>query len=98
MNLYDFMKSLIPFSITSGNKSINHYLLNGESGLEKSEFVNIYFNDSDGKRELVYEMVLSAILPKEWGSNEEPVEISQGQELGAVLVDIQGSFSVYKFV
>ena len=98
MNLYDLMKSLSPFSITTSNKSINHYLLNGESGLEKNEFVNVYYNDTDGKREFVYEMILSAALPKEWGSNEEPKEISNGQELGAILVDIQGSFSVYKFV
>ena len=68
MNLYDFMKSLIPFSITTSNKNINHYLLNGESGLEKNEFINVYYNDNDGKRELVYELLLSALLPKEWGS------------------------------
>jgi hypothetical protein len=72
------MKSLIPFSITTSNKAINHYLLNGESGLEKNEFVNIYFNDNDGKRELVYDLILSSILPKEWGSNDEPIEIANG--------------------
>lgn len=78
MNLYDFMKSLIPFSITTQNKSINHYLLNGESGLEKNEFINVYYNDSDGKRELVYELVLSATLPKEWGTGDEPKDIEIG--------------------
>jgi hypothetical protein len=62
------MKSLIPFSITTSNKSINYYLLNGESGLEKNEFINIYYNDTIGKRELLYELILSACLPKEWGS------------------------------
>ena len=66
-NLYDFMKSLIPFSITTSNKSLNHYLLSGDSGLEKNEFINVYYNDTAGKRELVYELVLSATLPKEWG-------------------------------
>ena len=92
------MKSLIPFSITTGNKSINYYLLNGESGLEKNEFVNIYYNDTAGKREVLYELILSATLPKEWGSGEEPKSIDEGQELGAILIDIKGSFSVYKFV
>jgi hypothetical protein len=43
------MKSLIPFSITTSNKSINYYLLGGESGLEKNEFVNVYYNDTAGK-------------------------------------------------
>ena len=33
-NLYDFMKSLIPFSLTSTNASINNHILN-ENGLEK---------------------------------------------------------------
>lgn len=92
------MKSLIPFSITTSNKSINHYLLNGESGLEKNEFINVYYNDVTGKREVLYEMILSATLPKEWGSSEEPKVIEEGQELGAILIDIQGSFSVYKYV
>ena len=97
-NLYDFMKSLIPFSITTTNKSINYYLLNGESGLEKNEFINVYYNDTAGKRELLYDMVLSATLPKEWGSGDEPKVIDEGQELGAILIDIKGSFSVYKYV
>jgi hypothetical protein len=66
------MKSLIPFSITTSNKSINYYLLNGESGLEKNEFINIYYNDTAGKREVIYELILSATLPKEWGSSEDP--------------------------
>ena len=52
-NLFDFMKSLIPFSITTTNKSVNAYLLNGDSGLEKNEFLNIYYNDGVGKRELL---------------------------------------------
>ena len=33
-NLYDFMKSLIPFNIMSNNDQINKYLLNRD-GLEK---------------------------------------------------------------
>lgn len=97
-NLYDFMKSLIPFAITTTNKSINNYLLNGDSGLEKNEFLNIYYNDSIGKRELVQELILSTCLPKEWGNADEPKVIDEGQELGTILIDIQGSFSVYKFV
>ena len=72
------MKSLIPFSITTSNKSINRYLLNGESGLEKNEFINVYYNDPAGKRELLYEMILSATLPKEWGTGEEPKVIEEG--------------------
>ena len=92
------MKSLIPFSITTSNKSINRQLLNGDAGLEKNEFLNVYYNDSIGKRELVQELLMSCCLPKEWGSSDEPKEIDNGQELGAVLIDIQGSFSAYKFV
>ena len=69
------MKSLIPFSITTSNKSLNHYLLSGDSGLEKNEFINVYYNDTAGKRELIYEMVLSATLPKEWGQSEDPCVI-----------------------
>ena len=64
-NLYDFMKSLIPFNLQSNNNSVNQFLLNKE-GLEKSQFLNIYFNDSVGKRELVQDLILSAILPREW--------------------------------
>eukprot|EP00352_Strombidinopsis_acuminata_P000354 CAMPEP_0176340108 /NCGR_PEP_ID=MMETSP0126-20121128/1307_1 /TAXON_ID=141414 ORGANISM="Strombidinopsis acuminatum, Strain SPMC142" /NCGR_SAMPLE_ID=MMETSP0126 /ASSEMBLY_ACC=CAM_ASM_000229 /LENGTH=107 /DNA_ID=CAMNT_0017684113 /DNA_START=11 /DNA_END=334 /DNA_ORIENTATION=+ len=78
-NLYEFMKSLIPFKIATANKSINQYLLNGEDGgLEKNEFLNIYFNDSIGKRELLYELILNASLPKEWGTSDEPKEIPEG--------------------
>ena len=87
-NLYEFMKSLIPFNITTSNKSINKYLINGESGLEKGEILNIYFNDTIGKRELVYELLMSALLPKEWGSGDQPSTIDEGQELTAVLIDI----------
>ena len=64
-NLYDFMKSLIPFNLTANNNSVNNYLLNKE-GLEKNQYLNIYFNDSVGKRELVQGLILSAILPREW--------------------------------
>lgn len=88
-NLYDFMKSLIPFSITTSNKSINNYLLNGESGLEKNEYINVYYNDTVGKREFIYEMILTGCLPKEWGNaSEEPKVIDEGQELTVVLIDI----------
>lgn len=72
------MKFLIPFSITTSNKSINYYLLNGESGLEKNEFINIYYNDTIGKRELLYDLILSACLPKEWGNGEKPIVIEEG--------------------
>ena len=41
---------------------------------------------------------MSTCLPKEWGTSDEPKEIDQGQELGAIYIDIQGSFSSYKFV
>ena len=63
-NLYEFMKSLIPFNLQSTNKSINKHILSG--GLEKGTFLNVYFNDTIGKREVTYDMILSAILPKEW--------------------------------
>ena len=33
-NLYDFMKSLIPFNLVTANKSLNKHLLE-ENGLEK---------------------------------------------------------------
>ena len=69
-NLYDFMRSLIPFSLTSVNTSVNDYLLGGY-GMEKGQFLNIYFNDTVGKRELIQELILSAILPKEWSQEDQ---------------------------
>jgi len=78
-NLYEYMKSLIPFAITSTNKSLNKYLLNGDFGLEKDQFLNVYFNDSVGKRELVNELLLSAILPKEWGGYSAADESNPSQ-------------------
>lgn len=45
--------------------------MNGEAGLEKNEFINVYYNDTVGKRELLYELILTASLPKEWGPNQE---------------------------
>lgn len=69
-NLYDFMKSLIPFSLTASNNSINNHILN-TNGLEKGQFLNVYYNDSVGKRELCYELILSAILPKEWSLEDD---------------------------
>ena len=68
-NLYDFMRSLIPFNLVTANKSINDYLLGG-FGLEKGQFLNLYFNDTVGKRELIQELILSAILPKEWAQED----------------------------
>jgi len=64
-NLYDFMRFLIPFQLTSQNKSINKHLLR-EDGLEKNSFLNVHFNDTVGKNELVFDLLLSTILPKEW--------------------------------
>ena len=82
-NLYDFMKSLIPFNLLSSNKSINKYVL-GESGLEKGQFLNIYFNDTIGKREVTYDLILSAILPKEW-SLEDVTGADAPPQSGAAL-------------
>lgn len=66
-NLYDFMKSQIPFYITSlSNQHINHFILN-DRGLEKNDVLNIYYNDPVGKREFVNELLLSTLLPKQWG-------------------------------
>ena len=76
-NLYDFMKSIIPFNITTSNSAINKYMLN-ETGLEKGSILNIYYNDTVGKRELLYELLLSTLSPKEWGSGEDPKEITEG--------------------
>ena len=103
-NLYDFMRFLIPFYITAQNKSINKHLLS-EYGLEKNSFLNIHFNDTLGKNELVADLILSTILPKEWvqASNDDqsnakdPIPIIEGQELIAVLIDVQGSFCARKF-
>ena len=95
-NLYEFMKSLIPFGIATTNLSVNKYLLGGDLaektkeqiGLKKSDILNIYYNDTIGKRELAYELLLSALQPKEWGQGEEPKAIEEGQELSAILIDI----------
>ena len=105
-NLYDLMKSMIPFNMISSNNSVNQYLLNRD-GLEKQECLNIYFNDQVGKRELVQDLVLSAILPREWSQEDyippdginnqayqsqaggiEPIQIPEGQELCAIILDI----------
>lgn len=64
-NLYDYMRFLIPFNITTQNKSVNKHLLS-DYGLEKNQFLNIHFNDSVGKFELINDLILSTILPKEW--------------------------------
>lgn len=66
------MKSIIPFNILTGNNSINKYLLNNAVGLEKGNILNIYYNDTTGKREMVYELLLSTLAPKEWGLGEDP--------------------------
>jgi hypothetical protein len=39
--------------------------------MEKGHFLNVYFNDSVGKRELIQELILSAILPKEWSQEDQ---------------------------
>ena len=49
-----------------------------ETGLEKGSILNIYYNDTVGKRELIYELLLSTLSPKEWGSGEDPKEITEG--------------------
>jgi len=64
-NLYDYMRFLVPFQLTSQNKSINKHLLR-EDGLEKNSFLNVHFNDTVGKNELIFDLLLSTILPKEW--------------------------------
>lgn len=68
-NLYDYMKSLIPFKLTTTKKELNEHVLHG--GLEKGHYLNIYYNDNVGKREFSYELILSAILPKEWSVDED---------------------------
>ena len=48
-NLYDFMKSQIPFYINHPtNAHLSQYLLSGR-GLEKDDVLTIYFNDPIGK-------------------------------------------------
>ena len=63
------MRFLIPFSITTQNKSVNKHLLS-DYGLEKNQFLNIHFNDQVGKFELINDLILSTILPKEWAQPE----------------------------
>ena len=69
-NLYDFMKSLIPFSIQTSNTSLNNHLLNTH-GLEKGQCLNIFYNDVLGKRNICDDLILNAILPKEWSLEED---------------------------
>ncbi len=70
-NLYDFMRSQIPFYLTSasGNAHLNHYALNDSRGLEKQDVLNLYYNDPVGKREFLNELLLTTLLPKQWGSS-----------------------------
>lgn len=46
----------------------------------------------------MYELLLSALLPKEWGQGDDPRPIPEGQELSAIMIDIQGSFSCSNFI
>lgn len=80
-DLYDYMKSLIPFNMVTSNNSINNFLL-GPNGLEKDKFLNIFYNDTVGKRELCYELILSAILPKEWSLEDDLATDQQKPDLG----------------
>ena len=61
------MRSLIPFSIKTSCGSINKYMLNDQGGLSKNEFINVYYNDTVGNTQILYELIMSATLPKEWG-------------------------------
>ncbi len=98
-NLYDFMKSQIPFSIqTLTNQHVNHYILNQGRGLEKQDVLNLYYNDPIGKREFVNELLLATLLPKQWGNGAEVREIPGAQEMAAVVIECMGQFSCYKFV
>ncbi len=64
-NLYDFMKSQIPFYIKNlYQPDINTYLLRGDRGLEKNSFLTLFYNDTIGKREFVNDLLLSAIVMK----------------------------------
>ena len=47
-NLYDYMKSLIPFNISTTTPALDQHLLNTH-GLERGQFLNVYFNDVVGK-------------------------------------------------
>ena len=76
-NLYDYMRSLIPFNIATTNAEMNAYLLNTH-GLERGQFLNVFYNDGVGKQELCYELMLSTVLPKEWSLEELNAE-PQGQ-------------------
>ena len=52
--------------------------MNGETGLEKNENINIYYSDNIGKREILNDLILTTCLPKEWGQGEEPKVIDAG--------------------
>lgn len=67
------MKSIIPYNILTSNNAINKYLLNDCCGLEKGDILNIYYNDTVGKREIIFELLLSTLAPKEWGIGESPI-------------------------
>eukprot|EP00347_Sterkiella_histriomuscorum_P009559 403340741 len=97
-NLYDFMKSQIPFYINSSNEHINTYILNESRGLEKQQVLNIYYNDTVGKREFVNELLMSTILMKQWGQGDNCKDLENTNELSAIIIDIQGQFSCYKFI
>ena len=56
-NLYDFMRFLIPFQICPHNKSLTKHVFQ-DYGLEKLSFLNVYFNDTVGKNELVLDLIL----------------------------------------
>lgn len=55
---------------------------------------NLYYNDTIGKREFLNELLISTIMLKQWGNKE----LEGASEKQAVIIDIQGQFSCYKFV
>lgn len=77
------MKAQIPFFVTSlSSPHLNHYLLNEGRGLEKQDVLNLQYNDPVGKREFLSELLLSALLPKQWGTiPEKQKELPGAQEL-----------------
>ena len=66
------MKSQIDFFVKTSNERLNRYLLD-DRGLERKggkNVLKVLYNDTLGKREFIYDLLLSTLLPKYWGEGE----------------------------
>ena len=93
--LFDYMKSLLAFTIKSSAKCINDYMLN-KNGISKGAHYWVSYQDVAGKKEFLNDLILNTIIPSFWFKD---IELKPGQDAAdtkAVIIDIKGGFSLSK--